>query len=198
MRLLILASSSPIRARLLGAAGIDFATDAASIDEDALREAFAAEGVAPRDQADALAEMKALRAAGRHPEGLVLGCDQVLEHRGEVLGKPVDADAARTRLERLRGDTHRLHTAAVLVDHGRPVWRHIATASLTMRLFSDALLTRYVDSGHWALTATSGGYAIEDFGMRLFERIEGDHFGILGLPLVELLATLARRGDIEA
>jgi len=198
MRLLILASSSPIRAALLSRAGVDFQVMPARIDEENLRAGLQADGAAPRDVADALAEHKALKIARRHPEALVLGCDQILELDGQSLGKPATLAEARGRLMALRGRTHRLFSAAVLYDRGQPVWRHVARAELTMRGFSDAFLDDYLARLGDAALQTVGGYAVEDYGIRLFDRIEGDLFGILGLPLVELLAALARRGDILA
>lgn len=196
MRIVILASQSQVRADLLRRAGLQVQVQTARIDEAAMRDALVAEGASPRDIADALAEEKALKVARRHPEGLVLGCDQVLDLEGEVMGKPQDNAAARARLLQLRGRMHRLWTAAVLYDRAEPVWRHVAEAKLTMRAFSDDWLDSYLATAGWALTGTSGGYAVEDLGVRLFDRIEGDHFGILGLPLLPLLAAMTRRGDI--
>lgn len=198
MRSLILASESAVRADLLRRAGLTVQVQPARIDEPALREALQAEGASPRDMADALAEEKALKVARRCPDGLVLGCDQVLDLDGHALGKPADAAAARARLMVLQGRMHRLWTAAVLYDRGQPVWREVAEARLWMRPFTLEWLEGYVDRAGWALTGTAGGYAVEEIGVQLFERIEGDHFAILGLPLVPLLAALRRRGDIPA
>ena len=196
MKPLVLASSSPIRAALLRNAGLAFEVIAPRVDEAALREALVAEGASPRDLADALAEHKVLKVAARAPGALVLGCDQVLDLGGQPLGKPRDLTEARARLLALRGRAHRLWTAAVLYDDGAPVWRHIDEALLTMRAFSEDWLDAYLAQASWELTGTSGGYAIEGLGLRLFERIEGDHFAILGLPLLPLLTAMARRGDI--
>lgn len=193
---LILASASTIRAELLRRAGLDILVQPARIDEEALRASLEAEGAPPRDVADALAEHKALKIARRAPEALVLGCDQVLAFQGRILGKPTDPAAARARLTELRGETHELLTAAVLYDRGQPVWRHLAQARLTMRPFSDAFLDRYLQDAGPDLLNTTGGYALEGTGSRLFAAVQGDHFGILGLPLIELLNALARRGDI--
>lgn len=198
MRPLILASASAIRAELLRRAGVSVDVMPARIDEEALRESLLAEGASPRDIADALAEHKALKIARRQGEALVLGCDQVLEFEGHVLGKAGTVPEARARLQALRGRTHRLFSAAVLYDRGEPVWRHVAEARLTMRDFSDSYLENYMSGVSDVLTSTVGAYAVEDLGIRLFEKIEGDHFAILGLPLVELLNVLARRGDIAA
>jgi septum formation protein len=196
MPVLTLASASTIRAELLRRAGIDFDIRPARIDEDALRQALQAEGAGPRDVADALAEQKALRIAHRHPETLVLGCDQVLECDGALFSKPRSPEEARAQLARLRGRTHRLYSAAVLCQQGQPIWRHVSAPQLTMRDFSDAFLDDYVTHNWPEVRHCVGVYQIEGPGIRLFERVAGDHFAILGLPLLELLSVLTRRGDI--
>ena len=196
MTVLTLASASVIRAQLLRQAGIEIEVVPARIDEDALRESLSAEGAVPRELADALAEHKALRIARKFSRALVLGCDQLLECDGEIFSKPGSLEGAREQLARLRGRTHRLHTAAVLYHAGIPVWRHVSTPQLTMRAFSDAYLDDYLGRNWPQIGASVGAYQIEGEGIRLFARIEGDHFAILGLPLLELTAILTRRGDI--
>ncbi|MBC7155144.1 MAG: septum formation protein Maf [Rhodobacteraceae bacterium] len=197
-RRLVLASASPIRAVLLQNAGV--ATDVVPprVDEHALRAGFLAEGVAPRDQADTLAEAKARKISAKYPDAMVIGCDQVLEHRGRVLGKPGDQAGARAQLEQLRGDTHRLLSAVVIYEQARPVWRHVGVARLTMRAFSDAYLETYLARAGTGICDSVGSYKLEQEGIRLFSRIEGDYFTILGLPLVELLGYLSDRGVIDA
>jgi septum formation protein len=181
---------------MLRNAGVPFSAHPARIDEAAIRDALVAEGATPRDIADALAEMKARRVAQRFPEALVIGSDQVLDHQGDILGKPADRDAAKAQLRRLRGTRHSLHAAVVLYERGKPVWRQSGEARLTMRTFSDAYLDAYLDrQGPDALT-TVGAYRVEAEGIRLFERIEGDHFTILGMPLLPLLAYLTARGFV--
>lgn len=197
MSRLILASASPIRAALLHNAGLEIEQIPARIDEEMLRQALQAEDASPREIADALAEHKALRVAGRHGKGLVLGCDQVLDLDGRVLAKPADRTEARQRLLLLRGRTHLLHSAAVLYADGAPIWRHVSRAALTMRAFSDSFLEDYLAAAGEDATQTVGGYAVESLGIRLFERIDGDYFGILGLPLLELLNFLSGRGDLN-
>lgn len=195
---LVLASGSTTRAAMLRAAGIGFDTVLPRVDEDALRAALEAEGAAPRELADALAEAKALKVSQRLPEALVIGADQILEHDGRALAKPPDLAAARARLVALRGHTHRLHTAVVVAEAGRPAWRHLDTARLSMSPVSDALIDAYLARHGTGLCASVGAYRIEDEGVRLFSRIDGDQFAILGLPLVALLDYLSMRGVIAS
>ena len=195
---LILASASPIRLHLLKAAGLQVTALPARIDEDSLRAALEAEAASPRDIADALAEMKAQKLADKHPTALVLGCDQVLDFSGRAWGKPETIDAARTQLRTLRGKTHRLHSAIVLCDAQRPVWRHIGEARLTMRDFSDSFLDEYLARNWESIRSAVGCYKLEEEGVRLFSAIEGDYFTILGLPLVPLLGYLAQREFIPS
>ena len=195
---LILASASAVRHAMLTAAGLDVDVRPVSVDEEGLRAALAQDGASPRDMAGALAEAKVRRCAGRHPQGLVLGCDQILEHRGRAFGKPKTRDEAQDQLCDLRGQTHVLWSAAVLYRDAAPIWRHIGEARLTMRPFTDSYLAAYLDR-NWPQAAGSvGGYRIEQEGVRLFSAISGDHFTILGLPLVPLLLYLDDQGAIAA
>jgi len=194
---LVLASGSEIRQTLLRNAGISFEIAPARLDEASVTAAMRAEGATPRDIADALAEMKARKTGLHHPAALVLGCDQVLSFKGEPFAKPASRDKARNHLQRLRGDTHQLLSAAVIHEDGQPVWRHVATARLTMRNFSDRYLEDYLDRNWDDIRHSVGGYLLEGEGVRLFSRIQGDYFCILGLPLLEILAYLGLRGVIE-
>jgi len=195
---IVLASGSQIRASLFRAAAVDVVAQQARIDETTVRAALAAEGASPRDTADTLAEMKARKISERRPDALVIGCDQILEHRGEMLGKPATLDTARAQLMRLRGDRHTLLAAAVIYVDAEPVWRHVGVARLAMHRFSDAYLDAYLARNWPGIGDSVGGYKLEEEGVRLFARIEGDHFTILGLPLLEILSYLRLRGEIVA
>jgi septum formation protein len=195
---LILASSSPVRARLLQAAGVPFETRAARMDEPAIRASLLAESATPRDIADTLAELKALRVAARFPGALVIGCDQVLAFGTEILGKPESPADARAQLCLLRNRTHRLLSAVVICDNEKPVWRHVGEARMTMRDFSEDWLDGYLARNWDSVRDSVGCYHLEAEGIRLFSRIEGDYFTVLGLPLLELLSYLALRGTIAS
>lgn len=193
---LILASSSATRAQILRAAGLTLSTQSPRIDEETIRRALESDGAHPRDIADALAEMKARKIADRNSDALVLGCDQVLEFDRRAWGKAETMAEARGQLLSLRGQPHHLLSALVLYDDGKPVWRHIGKATLTMREFSDAWLDDYLVRNWESIRHSVGGYKLEEEGIRLFTAIEGDYFTILGLPLLPLLAYLGTRGFI--
>ena len=194
---LVLASASKIRQTLLHNAGVPFTAQPVPVDEAQMRDALQADGAPPRDIADALAEMKARKAASRFPQALALGCDQVLAIDGEVLGKPDTRAEAGAQLRRLRGNTHQLLSAAVIYADGAPVWRHVGVVRLTMRAFSDAFLDAYLDRNWPGLSETVGAYKLEEEGVRLFSQVNGDYFCVLGLPLLELVGYLGTRGVIE-
>lgn len=197
-RPLLLASTSAIRRHVLTEAGIGVTALAARVDEEAIRQALLAEGASPQDVADTLAESKARKIADKHPQDLVLGCDQVLDFDRKIITKAESLDQVRAQLLMLRGKTHRLLSAAVLYDQGRPIWRHVATARLTMRDFSDSYLDGYLARNWPDVSDSVGGYKLEREGSRLFAAIEGDFFTILGLPLLPLMAYLGLRGFIDA
>jgi septum formation protein len=193
---ILLASTSTTRLQLLRAAGLDVRSAAPRVDESLARESLLAAGATPRDVADALAEMKAQKLSDRHPADLALGCDQVLDLDGTILSKPVSPDDARDQLRRLRGRSHRLLSAVVGYEGAQPVWRHVAEARLTMHQISDAYLDDYVARNWETIRHSVGCYRIEEEGVRLFSAVTGDHFTILGLPLLPLLAWLGTRGMI--
>ena len=195
---LVLASASPIRLQMLTAAGVTIETRVARIDEETIRAALEAEGARPRDVADTLAEMKARKIADRDPAATVIGCDQVLEFQGKVFGKPATMDEARSQLQMLRGQTHKLLSAAVIYQDAKPVWRHVGEARLTMRQFSDAYLEAYLARNWDSIRHSVGGYKLEEEGARLFATITGDNFTVLGLPLLPLLGYLSDREIIAS
>ncbi len=194
---LLLASASPFRRRLLDAAGVPFRVVPADVDESVLKRGLAGT-VGPEGLAEALAAAKAEAVSARHPGDLVIGADQVLALGDELFGKPADLAAARAQLERLRGRTHRLLSAVALAQGGRVVWAKVESASLTMRDFSASFLDEYVAGRGERLLATAGAYEIEGLGIQLFDKVEGDYFTIIGLPLLPLLAELRARGVVQA
>ena len=193
---MILASTSPTRLQMLRAAGLDPTPIAPRVDEGTIRDALSAEGATPRDIADALAEMKARKVAEKHPTSLVLGCDQVLALDRQTFAKPETPDDARQQLRQLRGKTHKLLSAAVVYENAEPVWRHVSEAGLTMHPVSDTYLNDYVQRNWDSIRHSVGCYKVEEEGVRLFSAITGDHFTILGLPLLPLLAWMGNRGII--
>ena len=197
--MIILASQSASRRAMLAAAGVDFGAEAAGVDEDAVKAAMIGEGTDGRRLADALAELKAVKVSRRHPTALVLGCDStVAAEDGALIDKAESRAESRAQLQALRGTTHKLTSAAVVALGGEPIWRHVDTAKLTMRPFSDAFLESYLDAEWPAIGGCVGGYRLEGLGAQLFSRIDGDHFTILGLPLLPLLDWLRVRGEMPA
>lgn len=199
-RPLILASGSPYRRKMLQAAGLVFRVVPADVDEAALKRGLASQTPppAPAAIADALARAKAHSVSIHHASATVIGADQLLEFDGELLDKPGDLSAARAQLERLRGKTHRLISAVVVAEAGQVLWAHVDEAVLTMRPFTPEFLDRYLAEAGPDLCRIVGAYEIEGLGIQLFERVEGDHFTIIGLPLLPLLAELRSRGVIAA
>jgi len=195
-RPLVLASKSAIRRTMLTDAGIPVEIAPADIDERALENRAAPR--AAGNIAALLAREKARAIAAHLPGRLVLGADQTLALGERRFSKPADRAAARDQLKSLRGRTHELHTAIALACNGAVVFEHREAARLTMRAFSDEFLESYLDAMGAAVTASVGGYQLEQAGVQLFERIDGDHFVILGLPLLALLAYLRRTGSLAA
>lgn len=193
---MILASTSQTRLQMLCAAGLVVEPVAPRVDETSIRDALVADGTHPRDIADALAEVKARKVAEKRPSDLVFGCDQILALDRTCFAKPESPEEARDNLRQLRGKTHRLFSAMVAYENAEPVWRHVAEARLTMHDFSDAYVDDYVGRNWDSIRHSVGGYKIEEEGVRLFSAITGDHFTILGLPLLPLLAWLGTRGMI--
>jgi septum formation protein len=197
MPALVLASTSPTRALLLRNAGLEFTAVAPRVDEQAIKATLQAESTSPRDIADALAEAKALKVSARSPGAFVIGCDQTLDLDGECWDKPPSPDDARDQLSRLRGRDHRLHAACVIALDGVPQWRAVGSVRMVMRDYSDDFLTGYIQRNWPAIGGSVGAYLIEGEGIRLFSRIEGDYFSVLGLPLLDLLSYLTTRQVIQ-
>ncbi|RUV13994.1 Maf-like protein [Mesorhizobium sp. M7A.T.Ca.TU.009.01.3.1] len=194
---LILASGSPFRKAMLVNAGVDVEAVPADVDERALEAPLQDSGVSPEDVALVLAEAKATEVSERRPGALVLGCDQTLSLGDEVFHKPADREGARRHLLALSGRTHQLNSAAVLVRDGEVLWRHVGIASMTMRKLDPAFVGRHLARVGAKALSSVGAYQIEGEGIQLFEKIEGDHFTIVGLPLLPLLAELRTLGAID-
>ena len=193
----ILASGSEIRAQMLRQAGVDFDVQVARVDEQMIKEALVADGALPRDIADALAESKARKVAQKNYDAFVIGCDQVLEFNGNLLSKPKSPDEAIDQIIAMRGERHKLLSAAVIYNEGKPIWRHVGQVRLRMRDATDAYISGYVERNWDSIQNSVGGYKLEEEGVRLFHSVEGDYFNVLGMPLLPLLAFLTLRGVIE-
>ena len=193
---LVLASKSAIRHAILRDAGIPVEIAPADIDERAIEEQAGLRD--PGDIAGLLARAKARTIAASRAGRLVLGADQTLALGERRFSKPIDRAGAREQLKAMRGRTHALHTAVALARDGALLLEHREVARLTMRAFSDAFLDAYLDAMGGAVTTSVGAYQLEKAGIQLFERVEGDHFVILGLPLLALLRHFREAGWLTA
>ena len=193
----ILASGSPYRRKLLEGAGIDFAVVKPELDERAVEAPLVGTGVTPQEVALILAEAKATAVSEARRDALVIGSDQTLSLGEELFHKPVDMEGARRHLLKLSGRTHHLNSAVALARNGEIVWHHVSVARMTMRSLNPGFVGRHLaDVGNAALTSV-GAYQVEGRGIQLFERIDGDYFTIVGLPLLPLLAALRELGAID-
>src|SRR5580692_11199501 len=188
---LILASRSASRRAVLAGAGIPVEVLPADVDERGIEAQAALKS--PSQVAVLLAHAKAGAISARRPGRLVLGADQTLALGQRLFAKPADLAAASDQLKALRGHTHELHSAVVVARDGAVLFEHCEVARLTMRNFSDGFLARYIEAAGPAATASVGGYQVESLGIQLFEHIEGDHFTILGLPLLRLFQFLRKQ-----
>jgi nucleoside triphosphate pyrophosphatase len=195
---LILASSSKSRAKLLEAAGLAFIVEPPGLDESAMREAVGGEhALAPHDVAEVLARAKAEAVSDIAPEAYVIGGDQVLAFGDVIMSKPESMEAARRQLLDLSGKSHTLHTSVAVATNGETIWADTTVAILTIRKLSPEFIGRYLAAAGEEVLSSVGAYQIESIGVQLFEKIDGDYFSILGLPLIPLLDTLRREGVIE-
>lgn len=196
MTQIILASGSSIRAQMLREAGVEFDIHVPRVDEETILNSLLAEGAKPADIADTLAEYKARRIADKSPSAIVIAADQVLACNGQIFSKPRDLKEAREHLQTLKGQGHQLLSAVVIYEEAKPVWRHVGRAQLVMRDFSDAFLDDYLAKAGEDILNCVGCYQLESHGVTLFNRVQGDYFTILGLPLLEVLAFLRTRGAL--
>ncbi len=196
--MIVLASESKARAALLQGAGLEITREPAGINEAEIKASFRRKGAEPGACAMALAEAKALAVSARHPQALVIGADQLLALDRLWLDKPRDRAEARAQLVSLRGRTHELATAVCVARAATVMWHDLQRPRLTMRAVDDAGIDAYVKNLSRDDLAAVGAYRIEGPGIQLFERIDGDYFAILGLPLLPLLEFLRRQGELAA
>lgn len=194
---LVLASKSPFRSALLKNAGIEFSTASADIDERAVEAPLYETGATPEEVAQVLAEAKALDVSEKNPGAVVIGCDQTLSLGDEIFHKPADMEAARRQLLKFSGKTHQLNSAVVLVKDGKTLWRHVSIARMTMRDLDPGFVGRYIGRVGDVALSSVGAYQVEGPGIQLFDKIEGDYFTIVGLPLLPLLAELRKEKLID-
>ncbi|GJM03410.1 MAG: Maf-like protein R00002 [Rhodomicrobium sp.] len=195
---LVLASGSHTRATLLEKTGLSFEIDPPHIDEPSIRKVFEAEDTDPADIAEILAEAKAMDISKSRADQIIIGSDQILALGDEIIEKPTNKDEAHASLFKLRGKTHKLISAVVIVKNNNVIWRHSDTAELTMRDFSPEFLGEYLAHSGDTIYKSPGSYQIENFGIHLFEEIKGDYFTILGFPLLPLLGYLRQENLIRS
>lgn len=194
---IILASKSKVRALLLKNAGLSFVSVDAAIDEEQVKLSYINAGYTPRDVADVLADMKAKKLSNRFPNQLVIGCDQILSFREQIISKAKNINDLVHQLKVLEGNEHIVYSASVVYINNKPEWRFIGSANMTMRNLSDDFILKYVEDNWKKIQHSVGGYEIESFGASLFSKIDGDHFSVLGIPLLQLIDYLINRGVIK-
>ena len=194
--MIVLSSSSATRRKLLAQTGLHFKTAKPPVDETIIKTRLKEAGANAEQVADNLAESKANSVGAILPGAYVIGADQMLECEGVWYDKPADREGARAHLKALRGKTHKLITATVIAFEGRIIWRRVDTALMTMRNFSDDYIDQYLDKAGEGAVRSVGAYELEGAGAQLFDKVEGDFFSILGLPLIPLLAGLRAAGAL--
>lgn len=196
---LVLASQSASRRAMLDAAHVPYEAVTAQVDEASAKETLLAAGISPRDLADALAELKALKVSSLAPTALVLGSDSLVALAdGSILDKPTSREEAAEHLRRMSGATHDIYSAAVMAEHGQPVWRFVDRAKLHFRTLSDAFIEEYLDLEWPAISGCVGCFRIEGPGVQLFSRLDGSQFTILGMPLLPVLDYCRTRGVLTS
>lgn len=193
----VLASTSPFRAAILRNAGLTFQTEPANVDERAIEQPLVEADLDAGDIAQVLAEAKAMDVSSRRPGDLVLGADQTMALDGQIQHKPDTMEEARFRLLAMSGKAHTLNSGLALVRDGQTLWRHLSVAHMHVRDLSPAFIGRYLAQAGDKVLSSVGAYQIEAEGVQLFDRIEGDHFTIIGLPLLPLLAQLRQMDVID-
>jgi septum formation protein len=194
---IILASRSKIRASLLKNAGVSYMIVDAGIDEEQVKLSYINEGYSPRDVADVLADMKAKKLSNRFPGKLVIGCDQILSFKDQMISKARNSNDLVHQLKTLEGNEHIVYSASVVYIDNKPEWRFIGSAKMTMRNLSHNFILKYVEENWTKIQHSVGGYEIESSGVSLFSKVDGDYFSVLGIPLLQLTDYLINRGVIK-
>lgn len=194
---IILASKSKIRASLLKNAGVSYMIVDAGIDEEQVKLSYINEGYSPRDVADVLADMKAKKLSNRFPGKLVIGCDQILSFKDQIISKARNSNDLVHQLQTLEGNEHIVYSASVVYIDNKPEWRFIGSAKMTMRNLSHSFISKYVEENWTKIRHSVGGYEIESSGVSLFSKVDGDYFSVLGIPLLQLIDYLINRGVIK-
>ena len=194
---IVLASKSQKRSLLMEKAGIEFSTVDPAIDEKEVKLSYISNNYPARDIADVLADMKARKLSNRFSDSIVIGCDQILDFNSKILSKAKDQEELIHQLKQLQGNKHKLHSACVVYKAQKPEWRFIGSVSMTMRNLSDRYISKYVQDNWDDIKHSVGGYQIENSGISLFSKIDGDYFSVLGLPIIQLIDHLLNRGVIE-
>ena len=194
---IILASKSKVRALLLENVGLSFVSVDAAIDEEQVKLSYINAGYTPRDVSDLLADMKAKKLSNRFPNQLVIGCDQILSFREQIISKAKNINDLVHQLKVLEGNEHIVYSASVVYINNRPEWRFIGSANMTMRNLSDDFILKYVEDNWDKIQHSVGGYEIESSGASLFSKIDGDYFSVLGIPILQLIDYLINRGVIK-